>query len=90
MSAGKPVVATKVGGIPEIVKDGECGFLVPPGEPQVLAEKINYLLKNNRLSAEMRKKGRKRVEALFSLERMITKLEHLYVGLVNPGRTWRC
>ena len=40
MSAGKPVVAAKVGGIPEIVEDGECGFLVPPGDPQALAEKV--------------------------------------------------
>jgi len=81
MSAGKPVVAAKVGGIPEIVEDGECGFLVPPGQPRALAEKINYLLQNKKLSVEMGKKGRKRAEVLFSLERMTAELEHLYQGL---------
>lgn len=86
MSAGKPVVAAKVGGIPEIVEDGECGFLVPPGDPQTLAEKVIYLLKNRELSTEMGMEGRKRVETLFSLDNMIIKLERLYRDLLNQEK----
>jgi len=86
MSSGKPVVATKVGGIPEIVEDGECGFLVPPGDPQALAEKVIYLLRNRDLATEMGKEGRKRVETLFSLDNMIVKLEGLYQDLLNQEK----
>jgi glycosyltransferase involved in cell wall biosynthesis len=83
MSAGKPVVATQVGGIPEIVDDGGCGFLVPPCQPQVLADKIVSLLRDRELSLEMGKKGRKRAETLFSLDRMMAELENVYRGLLN-------
>ncbi|MEI9897862.1 MAG: glycosyltransferase family 4 protein [Chthoniobacter sp.] len=44
MAAGKPVVATNAGGIPEIVVDGECGYLVPVGDVDAMAEKICALL----------------------------------------------
>jgi glycosyltransferase involved in cell wall biosynthesis len=83
MSAGKPVVATRVGGIPEIVDDGGCGFLVPPGQPKALADGIVSLLKDRELSLEMGKNGRKRAEALFSLDRMMAELEDVYRGLLD-------
>ena len=53
MSAGRPVVATSVGCIPEILKDGEGGFIVPPGDPQALADKIKFLFGRPDLAAKM-------------------------------------
>jgi glycosyltransferase involved in cell wall biosynthesis len=83
MALGKPVVATAVDGLREVIEDGRTGFLVPPGDPYALAEKVIYLLKNRELSVEMGKEGRKRVETLFSLDTMIVKLERLYRDLLN-------
>jgi len=86
MASSKPVVATAVEGLHEVIEDGRTGFLVPPGDPQALAEKVIYLLKNRDLSIEMGKEGRKRVEALFSLDNMIVKLERLYWDLLNQEK----
>ena len=83
MAAGKPVVATAVEGLREVIEDGRTGFLVPPGKPHALAEKVIYLLRNRNVSIEMGKEGRKRVEILFSLDSMIVKLENLYRNLLN-------
>ncbi|MDH4223768.1 MAG: glycosyltransferase [candidate division Zixibacteria bacterium] len=83
MALCKPVVVTAVEGLREVIEDGRTGFLVPPGNPHALAERIIYLLKNRDLSVEMGKEGRKRVEALFSLDNMIMKLERLYQDLLT-------
>ena len=83
MASGLPVVTTQVGGLTEIVEDGRTGFLVPPGESGLLAEKIILLLKNPSLSLQMGREGRKRVETLFSLDTMMAKLETMYRDLLN-------
>ena len=89
MALSKPVVATAVEGLHEVIEDGRTGFLVPQGDPQALAEKVIYLLKNRDLSTEMGKEGRKRVETLFSLDNMIVKLERLYRDLLNQEKVYR-
>lgn len=78
MANEKPVIATDVGGIPEVVIDGTSGFLVPSKTPEVLAEKILLLLANRDLSLRLGKEGRVRVEKEFSLKKMIRKYEKLY------------
>lgn len=78
MSAGNPIVTTEAGPIPEIVKDGETGFLVPPQNPQVMAEKIILLLKNKELARKMGEAGRKRLEEHFTLNKMIQETEAVY------------
>lgn len=83
MASGLAVVTTKVGGLPEIVENGRTGFLVPPVQPHALAEKMIRLLKDQKLSMEMGKQGRKRAAAFFSLDRIIMKLEDLYRELLN-------
>ncbi len=83
MASGKPVVATNVEGLREVVKDGRTGFLVPPGQPKALAKKIILLLKNPSLCSQMGNEGRKRVETLFSLDGMINELESLYLALIK-------
>ena len=86
MTAGRPVVATRVGGIPEVVLDGETGRLVPPRQPRALADAIFALCagrsRRARL-AELGRGGRARVEARFSAERMTTAVEALYTELTD-------
>ena len=79
MAAGLPVVATAVGGIPEVVVDGETGFLVNKGDAAGLARHILDLLKNPELRAEMGTAARKQAEQHFSLDTRIQAIEQLYV-----------
>ena len=88
MAAGLPVVATAVGGIPEVVVDGVTGLLVPPRDPDGLAQAIECLLRDPGLRRKMGQAGWKRVERCFSVEQMVRKTEDLYETLLNRG-TWR-
>jgi glycosyltransferase involved in cell wall biosynthesis len=78
MVCRKPVVATAVGGIPEIVRDGVSGFLVPPRNPAMAAEKILRLLADDSLRGKMGDAGRAIVEELFDLKRNVAELVELY------------
>jgi glycosyltransferase involved in cell wall biosynthesis len=71
MAMGKPVVASNVGGIPEIIEHGQNGYLVPPGDAAALASAIIYLIKNAHLRNTFGQKGRERVMTHFSAERMV-------------------
>lgn len=78
MGAGKPVVATAVGGIPEVVVEGETGFLVPPKDSGALAERIRLLLTRAELAERLGRRARARVEERFSLASMVQAYETLY------------
>lgn len=65
MAAGLPVVATRVGGVPEVVVDGVTGFLVPPRQPKALAQAIVRLLVDPDLAKSMGASGRERAESMF-------------------------
>ena len=78
MAAGKPIVATRAGGIPEVVADGETGILVAPRDHQAMAEAIVRLLKDEGLRRRMGDAGRARAQSLFSAERMVQNTLHLY------------
>jgi glycosyltransferase involved in cell wall biosynthesis len=67
MAAGLPVVASRVGGIPEVVADGETGLLVPPGDPQRLAAAVEHLLADPPLRRRLGEAGRRRVAEHFDL-----------------------
>jgi glycosyltransferase involved in cell wall biosynthesis len=82
MAAGLPVVATRVGGVPEVVIDGVTGLLVPPRNPDALSEAILRLLQDPDLRHRMGQAGRERVRERFSLEQMIRKTEALYERLL--------
>jgi len=90
MAAGLPVVATRVGGIPEVVEDGVTGLLVPPRDPEALAEAIIALLQDRKRAEAMGRAGRKRVEKHFSAERMVHQTEALYEELIKEkmGLEW--
>jgi glycosyltransferase involved in cell wall biosynthesis len=82
MASGLPVVSTRVGSIEEIVKDGETGYLVEPGDSVELAGRILTFLKDTDQACEMGKRGRMRVEEQFSLRKMVRDTQSLIEGLV--------
>jgi glycosyltransferase involved in cell wall biosynthesis len=82
MAAGKPVVASNVGGIPDLVRHGETGYLVPPADEKALADGIKKLLADPGNAWEMGQRGKEYCRQ-FSLKAMIEKLDDLYSDLVN-------
>jgi hypothetical protein len=81
MAAGKPVVASNVGGIPDLVQHGQTGFLVPPADENALTEAIVKLIRNPEQAKKMGVKGRLRSHR-FSLAAMIEKLDAVYEDLI--------
>ncbi len=81
MAAGKAVVASRVGGIPEAVIDGETGILVPPRDPASLSAALLALLRDPGRARAMGEAGRRRVVELFSAERMAREIASLYESL---------
>jgi starch synthase len=85
MACGTAVVGSRVGGIPEVVTDGETGLLVPSGDPPALARAINELAADERRAAEMGRLGRKRAAADFSWGSIAAQTAALYAELAgNP------
>ncbi len=82
MALAKPIVATRTGGIPEVVLNGVTGILVPPKNSEELADGILQLLKDNVLAKEMGMKGKERVKE-FSKERMVGKTEKIYKEILK-------
>ena len=82
MAAGKPVVASRVSAIPEIVVDGEMGVLVSPKDQDSLAEAMIKLLQNPVLAREMGRKGRERLEKEFGVEKMVKETESMYAQML--------
>ncbi|MDD5439366.1 MAG: lipopolysaccharide heptosyltransferase II [Candidatus Omnitrophica bacterium] len=77
-SMGVPVVATRTGGIPEIITDGETGFLCEPGNPTAMAQKIMKLYRDMDTRIRIAKNARLSVESKFTLEKMLKSTEALY------------
>ena len=82
MACSLPVVATNVGGLPELVKDGYTGYLVPPKDSWALGDAIGQLLGNPKQMIKMGQMGRLRFEEIFSSSKMIKNFENLYEYLV--------
>jgi glycosyltransferase involved in cell wall biosynthesis len=83
MAAGKPVVATNVGGSKEMVADGVTGYLVPPADSNSMAEAIMALLQNPDKAVAMGVAGNKIVQEKFTVEAMVKKYEKLYFSLLE-------
>jgi glycosyltransferase involved in cell wall biosynthesis len=81
MAAGKPVVASEVGGIPDLVRHGETGYLVRPADEKALANGIRKILIDPERAKQMGQQG-KEFCWQFSLEAMIEKLDDLYSDLI--------
>jgi len=79
MALGKPVIGSNVGGIPDLIKDGENGFLFEPKNSDQLTEKLRILLRDKNLAIEMGKKGREFIKENFSDEKYIEN----YIKMIN-------
>jgi glycosyltransferase involved in cell wall biosynthesis len=85
MAAGKAVIASRVGGLPELVIDAVTGFLVAPQDIEGLMNAIGKLAGNSSLTRQMGRKGRERLKSNFTLEQMGRKNEAYYYDLLGPG-----
>jgi len=83
-ACGLPVIASNIGGLPEVVIDGETGFLIPPKEPQEIVEKLILLIQNKELRKQMGKESRKFVESNYNWFENTSRMESLYYNL-NKG-----
>lgn len=83
MRAGLPVVATRVGGLAEIVIDGRTGFLVPLLDPRSLASALQRLVDCRELREQMGTAGRMRADGCYSVERYLAEVRSLYLDLVD-------
>jgi len=88
MAAGKPVVASRVGGILDLVKEGQNGFLAEPGDEKGLAIAIENLLEDKNMRDEMGKRGREMAQD-FSVKKMVEKIDVLYERSLWPGKMAR-
>ncbi len=83
MAMKKPVIGTRVGGVPEVVREGENGLLVDPGDAAGLADAIIRLLRNPGLAKSMGERGRTLAATEFSVERMCLRMHALYETLLH-------
>jgi len=77
MAAETPVVATKVGALPEIIENGKEGFLVAPGNSKMLAEKIREVIENPQKGKEMARQAKQKIKERFSLEKMVSETKRI-------------
>jgi len=82
MAAGAPVVATRVGGTPEALDDGEAGLLVPPGDVAAITAAVSRLLDDRELACRLGRAARSVIAERFSVDRMVRSTENLYSELL--------
>lgn len=83
MAAGLPVIATAVGGLPEVVRHEESGLLIPPRDPEALARALERLLSEPDLAGRLGAQARRDVEAHYSLERLGREINEIYGELLD-------
>ena len=85
MAAGLPVVSTAVGGVPELVREGETGLLVPPNDAGALARALQALMDNPARRRAMGAAARQYAMAHFDIRHTVRGYEQLYESLLNRG-----
>ena len=85
LAAGRPVVATNVGGVAEVVHDGETGRLVPPRDPVALAAAIRSLLDEPQAAMAMAKRGQELTKAMFRVDRYVKETADFLTEIVGPS-----
>jgi glycosyltransferase involved in cell wall biosynthesis len=83
LAAGRPVVATRVGGVPDVVREGVDGFLVEPGDVGAMADALERLAADRELRTGMGEAGRKRVVPRYAVERLLDDVDLLYRSLLE-------
>lgn len=86
MGCARPVVAARTGGLVEVVRDGETGFLVPPADPHALAERIRTLLDDPTLRERMGRAGREWTNSMFTWERVIERMLACYTRVLSAAK----
>lgn len=89
MVTGRPVIGSRIGGIPDIIVDGETGILVPPADPVNLRQAIKQLLDNAELRDRLGQAGQQRVVE-FQASSVIPHIEQVYCELVAGGKGREC
>ncbi len=84
MACGVPVVASRVGGLPEVVLDGEGGFLCPPDDVDAFARRAIEILSDGELRARLTHGARRRAETLFTRDRIVDRYEEYYRDVLGP------
>ena len=82
LAAARPVVATRVGGVPDVVREGEDGFLVDPGDVEALADRLATLARDPALRERMGAAGRERVLPRYAVARLVDDMDRLYRELL--------
>jgi glycosyltransferase involved in cell wall biosynthesis len=85
MSFGLPVIATNVGGIPELIEADKHGMLIPPGDPKTLAEAIARMVQSPQLRRSLGTAGAARVQSTFRFDHMLRQYKELYESLILRG-----
>lgn len=85
MASGTPVIASRTGGLPEIIRDGETGFLVTPGEEEELRDRLELLLRDRRLARRIGTAARDAVLEQFTWEKTADRCLSAYAGLASAG-----
>jgi glycosyltransferase involved in cell wall biosynthesis len=83
LAAGRPVVATRVGGVPDVVEEGKDGFLVEPGATEELADRLAQLARDPVLREQMGRAGRERVLPRYAVDRLVDDVDRLYRSLLS-------
>ncbi|MGH3130946.1 MAG: glycosyltransferase, partial [Gaiellaceae bacterium] len=83
LAVGRPVVATRVGGVPDVVREGEDGFLVEVGDVEGMAERLARLAADPALRERMGRAGRRRVVERYAVDRLVDDVDRLYRSLLE-------
>lgn len=87
LAAGRPVVATRVGGLPDVVDEGETGLLVRPGDTHAMAERLELLARDPELARRMGEEGRRRALSRYAVSRLVDDVDALYRALLAERTT---
>jgi glycosyltransferase involved in cell wall biosynthesis len=85
LAAGRPAVATRVGGVPDVLRDGVDGFLVEVGDPAALADRLAELARDPVRRGEMGRAGRERVVQRYAVDRLVDDVDKLYRELLSAA-----
>lgn len=83
LASGTPIVASRVGGVPEVVIEGETGFLFSPGDVARCREKLMVLLQEKKLRGRMGREGRNLVEKFYTWDKVVNNVEEIYESIAN-------
>jgi glycosyltransferase involved in cell wall biosynthesis len=83
MATGRPVIGSDIGGIPDLIENGKNGILIPPNDPDSLADSINILLDDRELMEKMGENGRQKAESKFSAKTYTEKTIRVYEDIIN-------